>query len=400
MVLVAKRGVDLSKAVIFGAGNIGRGFIGQLFSESGYEVCFVDIDVELIDRLNNDRAYPLHLVSNHGQVQLVIAPVSAVHAGKVSQVVDVLRGCTLGATAVGVRALPHVAPVIANAVQQRLVGDIDLPLNLIICENRQNAGAYLRSLVYEHLSEEEKEYADRFLGLVDTVIGRMVPPLPEDLRVEEPTLIRAEPYKQLPVAKNMFRGTIPDVVSMQAEDNFEAFTAMKLFIHNAGHAALAYFGFLLGYQYGWEALENADIYTDVRGVMQESSEAISKKYHIDPVALDAYSQELIQRFQNKALGDTLFRLGRDPMRKLSPEDRLVGAARLVEEVGNIPRFLPKAIAAGYHFHHPQDEISLEVHGLINSLGIEGAIQKISGISPNETLGQWVLQAYNHQTMSF
>jgi mannitol-1-phosphate 5-dehydrogenase len=351
------------------------------------------LTLSLIDRLNNDRAYPLHLVSNLDVEKLVIAPVSAIHAEKVSQVVDVLRSCTLGATAVGVRALPHVAPVIAKAIRQRLLSEIDLPLNLIICENLQNAGEYLRSLVYEYLSVEEKVYADRYLGLVDTVIGRMVPPLPEDLRAEQATLIRAEPYKHLPVAKNMFRGAIPDVVSMQAEDNFGAFTAMKLFIHNAGHAALAYFGSLKGYEYGWEALENGDVQLGVRGVMQESSEAISKKYHIDTGTLDAYSQVLIQRFRNKALGDTLYRLGRDPVRKLSPEDRLVGAARLVEEVGNVPRFLPKAIAAGYHFHHPADDISSEVQRLINSLGIEGAIEKISGILPNETLGKLVLQAY-------
>jgi mannitol-1-phosphate 5-dehydrogenase len=393
MVSVAERGVDLSKAVIFGAGNIGRGFIGQLFSESGYEVCFVDIDTELVDRLNNDRAYPLHLVSHHEEERLIIEPVSAINAGNVGQVVDIMKDCSLGATAVGVRVLPHIAPLIAQGIQQRLVCDIAVPLNLIICENRQNAGEYLRSLVYQYLSEEEKEYADKLLGLVDTVIGRMVPPLPEDVRVEQPTLVRAEPYKQLPVAKNMFRGAIPDVVSMQAEENFEAFTAMKLFIHNAGHAALAYFGSLKGYEYGYEALENTVVLNDVQGVMQESSEAISKKYLINKVELDKYSQELIQRFRNKALGDTLYRLGRDPVRKLSPDDRLVGAARLVEATGNSSLFLSKAIAAGYHFHHPEDEISIEVQVLINSLGIEGAIEKISGISPDEPLGQLVLQAY-------
>jgi mannitol-1-phosphate 5-dehydrogenase len=384
----------LQKAVIFGAGNIGRGFIGQLFSESGYEICFVDIDAGLIDRLKNDRSYQLHLVSNQRDESLTIEPVTGIHAGNVSQVVDILKVCTLGATAVGVRVLPHIAPVIAKAMKQRFVSGIDLPLNLIICENRQNAGEYLRSLVYEYLTKEEKEYADKYLGLVDTVIGRMVPPLPEDLRGEEPTLIRAEPYKQLPVAKNMFRGAIPEVISMQAEEHFEAFTAMKLFIHNAGHAALAYLGSLKGYEYGWEALENMEVLKDVQGVMQESSEAISKKYHIDTVALDAYSQELIQRFRNKALGDTLYRLGRDPLRKLSPEDRLVGAARLVEEVGNVPRYLPKAIAAGFRFHHPDDAISTELKMIINSIGIDGAIENISGISPDETLGKQVLQAYN------
>lgn len=383
----------MQQAVIFGAGNIGRGFIGQLFSESGYEVCFVDIDQVLVDQLNHDRAYPLQLVSNQGEEALVIKPVSAIHVENEGMIVETLKNCTVGATAVGVRALPHVAPLIAQGVKQRCSHDISIPLNLIICENRQNAGEYLRSLVYEYLTAEEKQYADRLLGLVDTVIGRMVPPLPEDLHANDPTLIRAEPYKQLPVAKTMFRGKVPDIVSMQAEETFEAFTAMKLFIHNAGHASLAYLGSLQGYQYGWDALDEKDIFDDVWGVMQESSEAISKKFHVAMGELDTYTNELIHRFRNQALGDTLFRLGRDPARKLSPDDRLVGAARLVEAMDDTPIYLSKAIAAGYHFSHPEDEISVEIQALIKSIGIEGAIEKVSGISPDEALGKLVLQAY-------
>jgi mannitol-1-phosphate 5-dehydrogenase len=49
----------MKKAVMYGAGNIGRGFIGQLFSESGYHVVFIDIADSVVDRLNKDGCYPV-----------------------------------------------------------------------------------------------------------------------------------------------------------------------------------------------------------------------------------------------------------------------------------------------------------------------------------------------------
>jgi len=49
--------MNKKKMIQFGAGNIGRSFIGQLFSRSGYEVVFVDINKELIKEVNKKRVF-------------------------------------------------------------------------------------------------------------------------------------------------------------------------------------------------------------------------------------------------------------------------------------------------------------------------------------------------------
>ena len=52
------------KAIQYGAGNIGRGFIGQLYHLSGYEVAFIDVMPVVLETLNTDHKYPINIVSD------------------------------------------------------------------------------------------------------------------------------------------------------------------------------------------------------------------------------------------------------------------------------------------------------------------------------------------------
>ncbi len=320
-----------SPAVVFGAGNIGRGFIGQLFSESGYEVVFVDVDEPLIDRLNARGSYTIRLVDNDLAEELAIAPVRALAAGAVDAVAQALAEAEIAATAVGVRALPYVAPVAAAGIARRAAAGVDAPLNIILCENLKGAAAAFRAMVAEHLPRELHSYLAARVGIVDTVIGRMVPPLTPELHAADPTLILVEPYKELPVDKEGLVEPAPAIVGLEPCANFGAYTARKLYIHNCGHAVLAYHGYLAGHAYGYEALEDPTVRREFDAALAESKASIVAVYGVDVAWLDAHIADLTRRFANRALGDTVLRLGRDPARKLSPTDRLVGPARLAEQ---------------------------------------------------------------------
>ena len=107
-------------AIIFGAGNIGRGFIGQLYSESGYDVVFVDVDETLIDTINRRGQYTIRLEDNDGAQEVTVTPAYALHAQRDQQVIiEVVRQAEIGATAVGVRALPHIVPLLAAGITRR-----------------------------------------------------------------------------------------------------------------------------------------------------------------------------------------------------------------------------------------------------------------------------------------
>ncbi|NLV74574.1 MAG: mannitol-1-phosphate 5-dehydrogenase [Chloroflexi bacterium] len=383
----------MNQAIMFGAGNIGRGFLGQLFSESGYRVTFIDIDEPLISALARQQAYTLRLVTNQETRDLRITPVTGILSGDLASVAQVVSQAQIGATAVGARALPYIAPAVAAGIQARRQAGNQAPLNLIICENLKGAAAHFRALVRERLDADDQSFLDRQVGFVDTVIGRMVPELTPELKAQDRTLVVAEPYKELPVDHNGFIGEIPAIVGMQAHDSFELFTARKLYLHNAGHAVLAYLGYLRGYQLGYEALEDAWIRPILEAALDESMRGIAKVYGADHTWLSAHVSDLLGRFANRILADPVLRLGRDPLRKLAPDDRLVGAARAAETTGQTPLNLAYGIAGGLLFDPPGDERAAELQQLIAHQGVEAALLQVCGIRADEPLGQAILERY-------
>jgi mannitol-1-phosphate 5-dehydrogenase len=383
----------MKQAVIFGAGNIGRGFLGQLFSESGYSVAFIDIDQPLLDVFNRRGAYTIRLVTNDATEEVAVGPVRAVNARDVDAVAQAVCGAEIGATAVGAGALKYIAPAVAQGIEQRARDGVVLPFNLIICENLKGAAAIFRDMVKAALPAGDYAYMDEHVGFVDTVIARMVPPLTPELRAQDPSLVIVEPYKELPVDRNGFVGDPPQIVGMIPFAPFSFFTERKLYIHNAGHALLGYLGYLRGYEYGYEALADEDIYFQARGAMEESALTLHRKYQPLAGALLANIEDLLHRFGNRALGDTNMRLGRDPIRKLARTDRLVGAALNALAEGVTPEHLVTGIAAGLAFDHPEDPVAGQLQAKLHGYGIGRVLNEVCELSAGEPLFEMVVARY-------
>jgi mannitol-1-phosphate 5-dehydrogenase len=380
------------QAIIFGAGNIGRGFIGQLFSESGYALTFVDVDQELVDALNRQGSYHLQAVFNDDIQNCRVGPVRAIHGRDTAAVAAALAEASIGATAVGAAALKHIAPVLARGLERRAAAAAPA-LNLIICENLKGAAAICRDLIAAAIAPVGRDYLAEQVGLVDTVIGRMVPAPTPDMRARDLSFIRVEPYKELPVDRSGFRGEIPLISAMSPEENFPLFTARKLYIHNCGHALLAYAGYRRGYEYGYEALEDPEVRRLLDGGLAESVAGIVQRFAARQEWLEDHVRDLLRRFANRLLADTIFRLGRDPIRKLQPADRLVGAANLALATGQVPKHLAWGIAAALSFDPAADPAAVEVQALLREKGLEAGLRQLTGIDPASALGQAVVDAY-------
>lgn len=313
------------KIVVFGAGKIGRSFIGQLFSRSGFEVVFVDINRKLTDELKRRAEYRIIIKSENGNEVVPVRNVHAICLTDSAHVISELASASIACLCVGQQGLPDAIPVIAQALALRRKLSGDRPLDFIIAENMRNSDQYLQSELGRYLPPDYP--LTRLVGLVETSIGKMVPIMSEKDLEEDPLQVFAEPYNTLIVAKNGFKNPIPDVINLAPKENIKAWVDRKLFIHNLGHATSAYLGFRKKPEatYIFEVLDDREVFEATRKTMLQSAEILMALYpgEFTSNQLTEHIDDLLHRFRNKALGDTLFRVGCDLYRKLSPEDRLV-----------------------------------------------------------------------------
>ncbi len=372
------------KAVQFGAGNIGRGFLGQLFFESGYETTFVDVVPEVIDGLNARHAYPLRIVEETSETR-IIGGASGVYAQDLDAVARAVAEADFAATAVGVPVLPKVAPAIAAGLARRFENPQAAPLNFIVCENMLDAGPYLRGQVRAALDARFHAVLEEKVGFVEASIGRMVPVMTAAQRAEDPLLVCVEPYCELPVDANGFKGPIPPLNHMKPYANFGAYVERKLFVHNAGHAATAYLGYLRGHEYIWQAIADPQVRAAVDAAIAETRAGLVAKHGLDAKALEDHWADLVHRFQNKALGDQIARVAKDPVRKLGPRDRLVGSAQMCLAQGIAPKGVAFAAAAAICYDHPDDSAAGVVRDLYKTKGVRGVLTEVGQVAEDSPL---------------
>lgn len=333
------------KAVMYGGGNIGRGFIGMLLSNSGYEVQFVDVVDAVVNTLGEKHQYPVRIIRTDGYTDIDVKNVSAVDGKNPDAVAEAIAEADIMATAVGVNVLKFIVGNIANGLKLRRERDA-APLNILICENLMDANHVIEGMIKEYLNDEEKAWFDENVGLVEASIGRMVPVQTEEMKDGDPMRVCVESYGFLPVDKDAFKGEIPNIKNMVPFAPFDFYLKRKLYVHNMGHATCAYLGDLLGLEYIYEAIDRDEVYIIVKGAMEESARALSKKYGVALEEVMLHITDLLHRFTNAALRDTCKRVGGDPTRKLNPADRLIGSSSLALEVGVTPAYIAIGAAAG------------------------------------------------------
>jgi len=336
--------------LIFGAGKIGRSFIGQLFGLSGYEVIFSDVDLEIVRELNLRKSYQV-VIKGEKEETLLVPNVRAISGLDKTQVVQEVLKASILAVSVGKNALEKVIPVIAEGLKLRYQINPVRPLDIIIAENMRSASEFIHNKLLNCLPEEYP--IDKLVGLVETSIGKMVPIMQKTDLEKDSLMVFAEPYNNLIVDKKGFKGKIPAVKGLSPKENIKAWVDRKAFIHNLGHATVAYFGSFKHPQSKFisEVLEDSEVYDFAKAVMLQAAIVLQSLYPHDFTIedLEVHVEDLLYRFQNKALRDTIFRVGQDIPRKLGPDDRFVGIIRLAESQGMDYKKFLEAMSYAFFF---------------------------------------------------
>ena len=369
----------MKKAVQFGAGNIGRGFIGALLSQSGYHVVFADVVDKIIDKINEDKTYTVHVMDVECEDQK-IENISGVNSTK-PEAVDEIASADLVTTAVGLVILPRIAPTIAAAIEKRMADGNKEPMNIIACENAIRGTSQLKKAVYENLSEEGKAFADEYVGFPDCAVDRIVPPVKSENFID----VVVEEYYEWDVERASFKGEIPEIKGMTLVDDLMAYIERKLFTLNTGHCITAYLGNYKGFKTIDESIADEEIFKTVKKAMQQSGMALVNKYGFDKDAHFKYIDKILNRFKNPYLVDDTARVGREPLRKLSATDRLTKPTMTALEYGLPVDALLAGMAAALKYDNAEDPQSVELQDKIKANGVKAALKEVSGITDEKIL---------------
>jgi mannitol-1-phosphate 5-dehydrogenase len=363
----------VATAVHFGAGNIGRGFIGLLLHEAGYEVVFSDVNATLIGMLNSTPSYRV-VEAGAGGVEKTVTGYRGIDSSADPEaLVAAIASADVVTTAVGPNVLRFVAPAIAQGILARPISAG--PLAVMACENALGATALLRQHVLEHAPEAEVAVRAVF---ANTAVDRIVPEQHAD-----GLDVLVEPYCEWAVESTPFGANPPGIPGAHFVPDLAPYIERKLFTVNTGHATTAYHGRLAGHATIAEALADAAVRSAVEAVLLETSEYLVAKHDFPAEEQRAYREKTLERFSNPAIDDSVERVGRQPIRKLSRHERFVGPAAEIAEAGGSAAALLGAMTAALRFDAPGDEEAVKLQEMLR----DGSdiVAEVMGLTPDDDL---------------
>ncbi len=393
----------VEKVVLFGAGATGRGHVGLLAWQAGFELVMVDKNPSLVTLLQQAGSYSVRLYGSPGESEPgMTSPQEILVSGfrlygylERERIAAEIQDASLVLTAVFDQNLADVAQTLSLAVSACQRAGRQTPLNCIACENMMDSSSTLGRYVQAQLEGPDLAYCESVFGFPDCMISRVVPrPEPDPLR------IITEDYNEWTVRREAFKGEKPArLEAMELVDNQTARLERKLFIHNGGHAVCGYFGYHRGHRYIHEAIADPLVAMHVGGALEELGEVVRRKHGFSRASIQAYQRDLGSRGAIPEMRDEVLRVVRDPLRKLSAHERLVAPALLAVEY-DLPRgWIVQGIAAALRYTHPSDAQSLQLANKLAANGLPAVLEEVCGIPPSSPLQTEIVSAYQDWHLS-
>ena len=371
------------KAVHFGAGNIGRGFVGVLLHQAGYEVVFSDVDAPLVEALCTAESYTVHEVGEGGEDRTVTGFRAVNSAADPGAVAAEVADAEVVTTAVGPTILKFIAPHVVAGLRQRAADSA--PLQVMACENAVGATDTLRAEIESLAGADWAQLKDKTV-FANTAVDRIVPGQAADSGVD----VTVEPFYEWTIEAGPFGENRPNIPGAHFVQDLGPYIERKLFTVNTGHATAAYLGQAAGISTIAAALADPQVRAGVESALAETSALLVAKHGFSALEMADYRETILDRFRNPALPDTTARVGRQPLRKLAKHERFIGPAAQAAERGLDVEGLLDAIGAALRFDVPEDEQSVELQQNLAevSAGRRSAAEfttEVTGLEPDHPL---------------
>lgn len=375
------------KALHFGAGNIGRGFIGLVLRQAHFEVCFADVNDQIINEIKHRNRYTVEVMSDISTL-IEVSGVSALHSVKdTEELFKVCLEVDLITTAVGVNILPVIAKTLLPVLKKRFELKITKPLNIIACENTIGGSDQIKQALWDQLTPEEKEFISETVGFPNSAVDRIVP----NQKNEDPLWVKVEPFYEWVIDQSQMKGQL-EIESVHFVQDLEAYIERKLFTVNTGHASCAYIAYLKGYHTIREAIADREIENQVRSVLAETGALLVKKHGFNALEHQSYIDKTIERFKNPAIIDEVTRVARSPLRKLSRQDRFIRPLVECLDLDLSAQYLKLMVHAILKYDYDKDDEALQCQAELKTLRLPEFFNKVSGLEPSSKASQYLCDA--------
>jgi len=372
--------MNSSEVVIFGAGNIGRGLMGQLVACAGRRPIFVEADKQLARQLRDAGRYQVRLVGRE-ESSYEISNYQVLTLDDQTDITDAITSCDFAVTSVGGQHLASVASLMQSGLVKR-----KRPLNIMLCENWPKADVVMAEAI------SRLDVPADLYSCIPCSVERMV------RRCESSLDLLGESNESVLLDRSKWAGDAPDIEGSVLCDDLKPFYARKIFTNNAGHVLLAYMGFLSNCEFLCQALKVDAILMALNELLLVSIKALAMEYNMDQVALQSHIECLVNyRFANEKLADSVIRVALQPLRKLDPKERMVGLIRLLQK-HNLPTApVSRIIGAALHYFDPEDAQCIQMKEMISVSGPGVVLKEICKITEKERCFNECLEFYQEFT---
>lgn len=367
------------KAVHFGAGNIGRGFIGEILHQNNFEVTFIDVNDTIIQALLTRKEYTIGL-ADESKEKILIDQVSGINNQLAPEaVINAITKASIITTAIGPNILPYIAEIVAQGIEARKTAGITEPIDVVACENMIRGSTYFKTEVAKYI--ENQDYFEQFVGFPDAAVDRIVP----EQKHEDVLYVEVEPFSEWIINRTQVKNQLIQLHGVQYVDDLEPYIERKLFSVNTGHATVAYTAAWFGYATIDEAMEDTLVLAQLKAVLTETGRLLVAKWGFDQEKHEAYIEKIIHRFQNIYISDAISRVARTPIRKLGAQERFIRPIREMHERKMESPHLLATVGMILNYNDPNDAESKKIQEMIRQKPLEMVINEITGITDIELI---------------
>ncbi|VSG09169.1 mannitol-1-phosphate 5-dehydrogenase [Streptococcus pneumoniae] len=375
----------MKHSVHFGAGNIGRGFIGEILFKNGFHIDFVDVNNQIIYALNEKGKYEIE-IAQKGQSRIEVTNVAGINSKEhPEQVIEAIQKTDIITTAIGPNILPFIAELLAKGIEARRVAGNTQALDVMACENMIGGSQFLYQEVKKYLSPEGLTFADNYIGFPNAAVDRIVPTQSH----EDSLFVMVEPFNEWVVETKRIKNPDLRLKDVHYEEDLEPFIERKLFSVNSGHATSAYIGAHYGAKTILEALQNPNIKSRIESVLAEIRSLLIAKWNFDKKELENYHKVIIERFENPFIVDEVSRVARTPIRKLGYNERFIRPIRELKELSLSYKNLLKTVGYAFDYRDVNDEESIRLGELLAKQSVKDVVIQVTGLDDQELIEQIV-----------